>query len=681
MPTQAQLDSRRQQLIGGTGGSSSSLSILQSRRQALISPPKSKIVASPTVSPAIQKKVEKQIIKDAPKPKPPVKLPNGIKLNLTDPQQAPSAQQPNTPENRAKAAKSIKEMDKFTSRIAKIYPTTNKLFQDLGSDPLTLKANPSEAVDAFVKSIKEPLNEEKKRINKLITVYSKMKPKEILNPLNNPMLDFNSERQGAKLEVLTGGANVVFSPLTGLFAAAEKIPVLGTLSKAISLPFSALGESASGVSGKLVDVLPIPQETKNHIKGGIQEISALAAQIWLGKVTGGGKKGDIVKTGDIVDISSAKQAELIKKYGFQDALTIQTKAKEMAKAESKSIEVGKTYSPDEIISKVVDSPLENTPEGKALIKQAAEAKAQGKSIEILEPPKVEPLGKDTPVYRGAKVETIDTSRPNGITGGVSFSIDKAVADRFAKNEGGTVKAYTISKDARVVDHSVLENMPRNEVANFLREYKIDVVRFDVPKGVKGEAELRVINNQVLRAFTETPKPTGVSKIGASIERKAIEQGLTKGFEGIAGYDKITIADQAKRATDLVNKDFGQARRIVRGEEDLPTGLRGTALITAMEEHIKKTGDAGVAYDLANSRLVSQTSAAAQELRLAAERQPDSLALKLRELRDAREEALKKKTGQKYEDAVKKEVGKIKEETKKTVPKREDWSAFIESIQC
>ena len=89
----------------------------------------------------------------------------------------------------------------------------------------------------------------------------------------------------------------------------------------------------------------------------------------------------------------------------------------------------------------------------------------------------------------------------------------------------------------------------------------------------------------------------------------------------------------------------------------------------------------MAYELANSPLVSRTSAAAQELRLAAERQPDSLALKLRELRQIREDAVKKRTGQDVDTAIKKEVGKIKEETKKTIPKREDWSSFIDSIQC
>jgi hypothetical protein len=40
---------------------------------------------------------------------------------------------------------------------------------------------------------------------------------------------------------------------------------------------------------------------------------------------------------------------------------------------------------------------------------------------------VETLGKEVTVYRGAKDQTINVTQPNGITGGVSMSLDKNVA--------------------------------------------------------------------------------------------------------------------------------------------------------------------------------------------------------------------------------------------------------------
>lgn len=168
-----------------------------------------------------------------------------------------------------------------------------------------------------------------------------------------------------------------------------------------------------------------------------------------------------------------------------------------------------------------------------------------------------------------------------------------------------------------------------------------------------------------------------SKIATSIEQKAVEQKLTQGFEGVAGYDKITIADQAERATKLMS-NTEKAMSVIRGESALPDGLRGTALITAAEEHIARTGDVKMAYELANSPLVSETSAAAQELRLAAEREPDSLTRKLQEVRQAKEQAAIKKVGD-----LKKARTRIKNEIKASIkpPKAKEWASFLDSIKC
>lgn len=170
-----------------------------------------------------------------------------------------------------------------------------------------------------------------------------------------------------------------------------------------------------------------------------------------------------------------------------------------------------------------------------------------------------------------------------------------------------------------------------------------------------------------------------SKIARSIEQKAVEQKLTQGFEGVAGYDKITIKDQAERATQVMS-DPQKAIRIIKGEIPLPEGLRGTALITAAENYAIKNGDTRMIYELANSPLISETSAAAQELRLAAERQPDNLTAKLQEIKRAKEKALQKKVG-KLPKAKEQAKAEIKAEIMKKIPKIKDWTEFIDSIKC
>lgn len=197
-----------------------------------------------------------------------------------------------------------------------------------------------------------------------------------------------------------------------------------------------------------------------------------------------------------------------------------------------------------------------------------------------------------------------------------------------------------------------------------------------PKGKKIEVE------EIPKVYESEAKPrTGdkTSKIARSIEAKAVEADLTEGFKDVAGYESINLKEQAEIATKLVNEDIEQTRAIIRGELPLPANLKGTALITAMEKYIKANPDANLAYELANSPLISVTSEAAQELRLAAERNPDSATAKLLQIKKAREGVVSK-------DIVKRKAkvkAGLKEEINKVHLSKEDqqWDKFLESIKC
>lgn len=178
---------------------------------------------------------------------------------------------------------------------------------------------------------------------------------------------------------------------------------------------------------------------------------------------------------------------------------------------------------------------------------------------------VESLGEDTTVYRGAKDQTIDVNREQGLTDGVSFSQDIEVAERFAKRSGGTVEAFEISSDAKVINHSVLEKMSREEVISFIKENEIDVVRFDIPEGAQGESELRVLNDSVLK----TKDVLGDEQAAAEAEIKAEiskekradinvnDVALLKRIYGrskkFQAGDIETIRAGSKKVRDLVNR--------------------------------------------------------------------------------------------------------------------------------
>ncbi len=185
---------------------------------------------------------------------------------------------------------------------------------------------------------------------------------------------------------------------------------------------------------------------------------------------------------------------------------------------------------------------------------------------------------------------------------------------------------------------------------------------------------------VKRAIMEPEQ--GKSKVGRSIETKAIEKELTDTFGETAGYDKITVKDQAEKVARLL-EDTDRVQKIISGEETLPEDVRGGAFITGVEKDALARGDGETLAKLANSKLTSDTSKAAQEMRLLAERAPDSAVVQMRALKTAREAAAQKRLpkNQTLKDVVKAETESIKTEMKKNAPKKDAWKKFLEEIVC
>lgn len=555
----------------------------------------------------------------APAPKPsftPIKLASGLKVDLTAPTQIqspklnnkPSTIDPNNPINKTVQEQGGKIIKALTQS------QTGQQVSQLMSDPLSLKVmfqkgavgTLAKTKDDYIKGITTSINQAALDLRKVFTNDTKTPPT-------------TSQRIGAGLKATAETANAVLSPLTSLFGAANNIPVVGSISKEIGIAFSALGEGATEVSNAIVESLPIPKQTKSDIKVGMGEIFALAAQIAVG-----GKIGKDTK------------AELVSKFGEQDAATIVIKAQELAKEPTKS-----EFTPQEVKDSVINNKLTDTQEGKSLLKTAIQAEKEGKNIQVGEPSIINKL--------------------------TSKSTDEL--STYIKNQGGRTPEQIDALREDIKENGI--TTPVEVTKRLDNSYQIDdgTHRIQIAK----ELGIKDIPTKVREEVLTKP-----SKIGKSIEAKAVEEKLTSGFGKTAGYEPITLKEQATKATDLVNKSFEDARAIVRGEKPLPSDLKGTALITAMEEHIKKNPDADLAYELANSPLVSGTSQAAQELRLAAERQPDSATARLAEIKAAREAKVKN-----IEGIKKSTIDRLKTETKKINLKKDDlvWDKFLKEIQC
>lgn len=172
--------------------------------------------------------------------------------------------------------------------------------------------------------------------------------------------------------------------------------------------------------------------------------------------------------------------------------------------------------------------------------------------------------------------------------------------------------------------------------------------------------------------------TGLSKVGKSVQQKAVERGLKDTYGDSASYEKISLADQAKKAVELTN-DRPELEKVISGEKPLPNGLRATALVKAVEDHPVLGKDPELLNKLSKSDLTTESSQSAQELRLARERNPDSVTARLNEVRKAKMAAVEAK----LKTPIAKAITSTAKEAKGFIPKvkADEWSNFVESLKC
>ncbi len=587
------------------------------------------------------------------------------------------------------------------------FPQTTQAFKaaaqsvyNVGQNPLSVLPKASdewEALKSGVQSMAAILPDSAKRIVDFISTFK--------------VSTTNAEKVGKGLEMAMVAPNIFFSPIIGLFAAAEKMPALKPMADIINVPLTAAGETVSKTLLAALDTLPFDQPTKQSLTKGVSEWGSLIGMILAGKgAYEVGKAMHPLKTEVIKEAPAiAKAVEKIPDKAVEDLLKTHPteEAKVIIKQAAKAAEKVKPTSANLKIA--ANEPLEPLAQEARKYKSAEEFEKaflgeikHGEYWHITDNPKFEvkqelgprdmsslAMGK---MDKGRLMVTSDIGYWNAeypnrkFAAKLDFSNVKP-EDYYQVNRGFGNEFYV--KDPSQV--KVIKVVPIEQALKESEQY-YNLLR----KNITSKSQLTDIWNKANQAVKEPPqtlpaqpkieplkaelpkgmqKPSGIAK---SIEAKAVEKGLTEGFKELAGYDPITIKEQAKLASDLVNTNIEVARKMVKGEIPLPEKLKGTALITAMEEYIKTTKDADAAYELANSPLVSGTSLAAQEMRLAAERVPDNATAKLREVKKARESEVKNLPKKKQAS-----IKKLKEEMDKiNLPKEElSWNRFLSKITC
>lgn len=172
-----------------------------------------------------------------------------------------------------------------------------------------------------------------------------------------------------------------------------------------------------------------------------------------------------------------------------------------------------------------------------------------------------------------------------------------------------------------------------------------------------------------------------SKVGLSIEARAIEKKLTEGFGGTAEFDTITLQGQEGLFYNLMKSKPESVSRMIRGEEPVPSNLRAASIIHYGEKYALENNNVQLLRDLAKSPLASEISISAQEMRIARERYGDSPVKLIQDIQKVRETRVEKSTKKQIKQVKEGHIKEMKSYIEKSASKRPTWEQFINEIKC
>lgn len=204
--------------------------------------------------------------------------------------------------------------------------------------------------------------------------------------------------------------------------------------------------------------------------------------------------------------------------------------------------------------------------------------------------------------------------------------------------------------------------------------KAEIKFIDVPN-----AAVKAIDGQPTAFKVDPTAGDTVSGNAARIEAVALEKKLTDTMGDLPQYKSINMKEQATEAVNLIARDKQLALDVIDGKTHPPGNLKAQSVHQALEDLAIKERDGALLTKLAKSNVNTELSESAQNLRIAAERDPHSAVEQIRQIRDARLKRAEKR--------AKTSVSKYAKDVKKKVdaatpkPSKQDWKSFVEELTC
>lgn len=344
-------------------------------------------------------------------------------------------------------------------------------------------------------------------------------------------------------------------------------------------------------------------------------------------------------------------------------------------AEHGSVDIGKTAS-DTALGGVLGGTIGAVAHGigKMLLNKAA-AKAEERLGRKLTPKETENLVSQTTKVISEK--NLDEAAPplrTAVPASVEDTLLTAAKSQAEKRLGRELNPQELDNLTIQTQKIVAEKMPTPPV-------ETPQVQSTVPESAPLTPSVDpTLPSPELKPL-EVPKVEGntISGNAARIEQRSLEKKLTEKMGDLPQYKSINMKEQAKEAIDLIGTDKQHAIDIIEGKAQPPGNLKAHSVHQALEDLAVKEGDGELLTKLAKSHINTELSESAQNLRIAAERDPHSAVEQIRQIKDARVKAAEKRS----KTTVSSEAKDIRKKVESATPRatKQDWNSFIKELTC
>lgn len=267
---------------------------------------------------------------------------------------------------------------------------------------------------------------------------------------------------------------------------------------------------------------------------------------------------------------------------------------------------------------------------------------------------------------------------------IKETIKKKVARiRTANNGGNYIGAETDGGVQGDGYRSILDN---GGGTGFFGDY--DLLRSEVrdikeryAKENRGDLKIKYKGPEPVRK--PVAEPTQEPKTSKIAKRLAEDYGLFSADQRFAEYIPRNIQEQSEMVAELM-EDKQMVHDIINGYEPLPHGMSASMFISGVNDYVATSGDYEMAYELVHSKLLSETSIHASELRLMREISHNEVVLAISQIAAARMEVAKEKNPQ-IEKELKKQRDTLEQEAvaeiKKVAPTKSTLDRLFDLMSC